>query len=228
MAGEDGMVLVCEGCDASFRIPEGKVPPGKTVGMTCPKCWHRSSFTAPSAGNGWTETEDSSGDVVESASAKEDERKSFSSLVFAEEEGELALICVEDPQLQGQIQKALELMEYQVIAVKEPHEALKNLRMHTCKLVMVHEAFGGGGSERNPVLLYLERLPMSMRREMFAVMLSERHSTLDSLMAFIRSVNMVMNVRHLPDLEGFLRQGLADHQRFYEVFLDALRESGRV
>ncbi|TYT74549.1 zinc-ribbon domain-containing protein [Desulfobotulus mexicanus] len=224
--GEDGMVLVCDGCDASFRIPDGKVPPGKTVGMTCPKCGHRSSFTAPSAGNGWHE--DSSGPVQESTSDKDVERKSFSSLVFAEEEGDLALVCVEDPELQRQIQKALELMEYQVIAVKEPHEALKNLRMHTCKLVMVHESFGGGeSSERNPVLLYLERLPMSMRREMFALMLSERHSTLDSLVAFIRSVNMVMNVRHLPDFEGLLRQGLADHQRFYEVFLDALKESGR-
>ncbi|MCW7752532.1 zinc-ribbon domain-containing protein [Desulfobotulus sp. H1] len=237
MVAEEGViVVVCDGCAASFRIPEDKIPAGKTVGLTCPKCGHRSSFTA-SADD--VETKASAESVSKSCEhteqgssflpdpmAGEMERPS-ASLVFAEEEGDLALVCVEDLNLQKQLRMALELMEYQVLVAAAPHEALKNLRMHTCRLVLVHETFGGGDETRNPVLLYLERLSMSIRREMFVLMLSEGHSTLDSLVAFVRSVNLVLNVRHLPEMERLLGQGLADHQRFYEVFLDAMKEYGR-
>lgn len=231
MDPEAGSPQVCEGCQASFRIPAGKIPPGKTVILNCPKCRRPFSFTAPDE----CHTRDATGKNREELSnlAKAGFSESpasaspVSSLVFAEEEGDLAMICMEDAGVAAEIHKTLEMMEYQVLEVTAPHEALKTLRMHACKLVVADEGFGGADADRNPVLLYLERLPMQVRREMFVAMLSKRHSTLDSLVAFVRSINLVVNYRHLPDLERLLRQGISDHRHFYEAFQEAMREEGR-
>lgn len=223
MVAEEGMTLVCEGCQSAFRVPSGKIPPGKTVAVTCPKCRHRFSFTAPDGGR----SKEAFPRSPASMEGGRENSPAASALTFAEEEGERALVCVEDPDLLDEIRHTLELMEYQVMCVGAPHEALKVLRMHTCHLVVVYEGFGEVSAERNSVLLYLERLPMMLRREMFVVMLSQRHSTLDSLVAFVRSVNLVVNVRHVPDLERLLKQGIADSRHFYEVFLEALKEEGR-
>ncbi len=47
------------------------------------------------------------------------------------------------------------------------------------------------------------------------------------MMAFTRSVNVVVNLNDLPHLPAIIRKGLEDNNDFYRVFREMLVEVGR-
>ena len=73
---------------------------------------------------------------------------------------------------------ALNLLEYHVTIAESGRDALKKMRYHQYDLILVNESFHCDGPESNMVLLYLERLNMNTRRNMFVVMLSSQHRTM--------------------------------------------------
>ena len=77
-------------------------------------------------------------------------------------------------------------------------------------------------------MIYLERLNINIRRNIFVIMLSTRFRTLDSMMAFNKSVNIIVNVSNINEFDKILRRGMADNDMFYRVFRDGLRKSGRL
>lgn len=223
------MEIVCDGCRARFRIPDGKIPVGKTAQVTCPKCQSRFSVRAPRPGEGLDIAdffEEGSDTTVSGKTPSVPQASETSAFAFIEEEGEVALLCEPDAEVRQRLKEILEYMEYHVVVANAPHEALKTMRLSTCHVVVVNETFGDQGPDANGVLLYLERLAMATRRDMFVVMLSHHLRSMDSMAAFIRSVNLVVNIGHVENFERLLKQGLGEHHNFYEVFLDAMKDAG--
>ena len=99
---------------------------------------------------------------------------------FIEEEGKIALVCESDAVIRDSIVRALELLEYHVSEAADNRDALRNLRYKVYDLVVVDEYFGTKDPERNGVLIYLERLHMDVRRNMFVTLISDRFRTMDS------------------------------------------------
>ena len=216
------MDIQCEGCNSRFRIPDGKIPPGKTAGVNCPKCGHRivvASGRQEAAGT-------SSPSAAPPSSEPEVEAVSPAPFAFdfLEEEGRTALLCEPDPGVRSRIEAILKPMEFQILAIEKPHEALRFLRTRPCDLVLVNEHFGAAAP--NPVTLYLSRLSMATRREMFVVLLSAVYRTQDSMTAFAESVDLVLNLEQVGDLERHLRSGLAEQASFYEFLKDCMKEEG--
>ncbi len=48
------------------------------------------------------------------------------------------------------------------------------------------------------------------------------------MMAFANSVNVVVNIDDLKDIQSILRASVANHDRFYRVFKDYMKEAGGV
>ena len=146
---------------------------------------------------------------------------------FIEEEGKTALVCEQQPLLKKPIIESLERMDYQITVEENARDALKRMRYHIYDVVVVDEDFGTDNPETNSVLIYLERLSMSVRRNMFVAMVSGRHRTMDDMTAFLKSVNLIINSKNIDDFSKIISRGLTDHLAFYRVLREKLKETGR-
>lgn len=211
------MEIVCENCQSRFKIPDDKLPAGKTAALACPKCKERITVTpsAPTVGSAIKDLGENNYDASE---------KPFD---FIEEEGNTALVCESDTAMLKKIVDTLNLLEYHVTVSDSGRDALKKMRYHQYDLVVINEAFHCADPDSNMVLLYLERLNMGMRRDMYVAMISSKYRTMDQMMAFRHSVNMIINAKNIDDIGKIIQRGLTDHEFFYRIYKETLKEVGK-
>lgn len=215
------MDITCENCQSKFKIPDETIPRGKSATLPCPKCKKTISIKASEVTNAATDGEVDS--VVAEFSFEEDDfETSGKPFDFIEEEGKIALVCESDTVVRDGIVRALELLEYHVSEAKGNRDALRSLRYKAYDLVVVDEYFGTKDPERNGVLIYLERLHMDVRRNMFIALISDRFRTMDHMMAFCKSVNLVINKKNINDAEKILSRNITDYEMFYRIYKETL------
>ena len=217
------MDIICDQCQSKFRIPDEKVPAGMKASFPCPKCKNKISVgprptpapvEKPTAG-GAPQFDEMDTDAYDASDKPFD---------FVEEEGKTALICEVDPGVRKIIAEALHLMEYHITEAKDARDALKRMRYHVYDLVLVNERFDTANPDTNGILIYLERLNMSTRRSIFVAMFSDRFRTMDNMMAFQKSVNLIVNMQNMADIAKILRRGITDSEYFYRVYKESLKK----
>jgi predicted Zn finger-like uncharacterized protein len=209
------MDIICSKCSSKFRIPDEKIPAGRVTTLPCPKCKTRISLdpakkTAAAAENG---------------ASYDSADKPFD---FIEEEGLTALLCEQNPIARKTIESALSLMDYQITIAESARDALKRMRYHVYDLIVVNENFDTKNPDANGVLIYLERLQMSTRRNIFVAMVSNRYRTMDNMMAFHASVNLIINIKNIEDIGKILGRGITDTELFYRIYKESLKDAGRI
>jgi CheY-like chemotaxis protein len=143
------------------------------------------------------------------------------------EEGAMsALVCVDQPERLQAVKEALDDLNYYSSVASSVKEALSKLRYNQYDLVMLDEEFCGESADNNTILRYLQPMPMSTRRNIFLMMISNEIRTLDNLMAFAKSVNAVINVSDIQKVKLVLERAMADHRRFYKVYKDLVQVIG--
>ncbi len=215
------MDIVCSNCTSKFRIPDGKLPVGRVTRLPCPKCKVRISIDPAKASSGKVHGFEQSGNNGTYDAAD----KPFD---FIEEEGLTALLCEQNPLARNTIQNALNLLDYQITIAENARDALKRMRYHVYDLIVINESFDTKNPDSNGVLIYLERLSMQVRRKIFVAMLSSRYRTMDNMMAFHASVNLIVNIKNIEDIGKILSRGITDMELFYRVYKEALKETGRI
>ena len=211
------MDINCSKCSSKFRIPDEKIPAGRVTTLPCPKCKTKISLDpamkpVAAAAAGSTATFDTSD-------------KPFD---FMEEEGLTALLCEQNPIARKTIESALSLMDYQITIAESARDALKRMRYHVYDLIVVDENFDTKNPDANGVLIYLERLQMATRRNIFVAMVSNRYRTMDNMMAFHASVNLVINIKNIEDIGKILGRSITDTELFYRVYKETLKATGKI
>ncbi len=206
------MEVSCESCLARFNIPDDKLPAGKSVSAACPKCKQKIKIETPSPYEERNAADD--GEQYDAADKPFD---------FVEEDALTALVCEDDPALREKIKNLLVLMEYNVSVAGSTREALKRMRYHNYELIVVNEMFDTSTADSNGVLVFLERLPMTTRRNMFVCLIGTRYRTMDHMMAFNKSVNMIINTKNIDDFGKVLSTGITDNDIFYRIYRDTLK-----
>jgi predicted Zn finger-like uncharacterized protein len=209
------MEVVCESCQARFNVPDDKIPAGKSIRAACPKCKNKITIAAKDTTPSLTATEDKV-----NAEGYDASEKPFD---FVEEDALTALICEPDPAIRDKVASVLELMEYHLTAVSSTREALKKMRYHNYNVVVVNESFDTSNPETNGVLLFLERLPMTTRRELFVCLISSRYRTMDHMFALNKSVNMIINVKNMGDFGKILSTAITENDIFYRAFKETTK-----
>ncbi len=217
------MDIVCEHCNSKFKVPDEKFPPGKVASFPCPKCKQKITVGAAKKPDPEPQEASSSAD----AAPTEDYNASDKPFDFVEEEGKTALVCEPDPAAKKNLIAGLKKLEYHITDAADTSEALKKMRYHLYDVIFVDESFDTDTPDSNEVLAYLERLNMAVRRNIFVVMISQRYRTMDNMMAFHKSVNMVINVKNIGDIQKILGKGITDNDFFYNVFMETLRKTGK-
>ena len=222
------MQVTCDQCQSKFNIPDEKIPEGKNFSLRCPKC--KNTLTIPARKPETDEKPESSrmpepGVPQDALDDYDVDERPFD---FIEEEEKTALLCESDAVIREQIVSVLEMLEYHITVCDSGRDALKKMRYHIYDLIVVNENFDTENPNVNGILIYLERLNMAVRRNIFVFLLSSRFRTLDHLMAFNRSVNIIMNLQNIGDFEKILKHGLADYDLTYRVYRETLKKLGRV
>jgi hypothetical protein len=213
------MNITCTSCQSQFKIADAKIPPGRSTSFPCPKCRTRITVNPdPAAADAKVSLQEVDTSAYNPADRPFD---------FVEEEGKTALVCEQNPLLKKPIIESLEQLEYQITVAENARDALKRMRYHVYDIVVVDEDFDTDNPETNGVLIYLERLGMAVRRNMFVAMTSNRHRTMDNMTAFLKSVNLIINIKNMEDFGKIMSRGLTDHLSFYRVFREKLKETGK-
>ena len=214
------MDIICKNCQSKFRIPDEKIPADRVAMVPCPKCKNRISLNEEQ-GSAKSNT------AYEEIIAETGYDAADKPFDFIEEEGQTALLCEQNPLVRKTITDALNLMEYQITVSESARDALKRMRYHVYDLIVVNENFDTDSPESNGVLIYVERLGMSVRRNIFVAMVSNRYRTMDNMMAFQNSVNLIINIKNVEDIGKILSRGITDNELFYRIFREGLKDSGR-
>jgi CheY-like chemotaxis protein len=236
------MELTCEHCKAKLNIPEDRIPKDRTVQLTCPKCKGKMALggkkaastgplqnPAPASATGQQEgiSQGSSAQGSKDRAYSYEDYSSDEALVFYEEGTKLALVMADYPGHPEKIQKSLKQLGYECVSTPNTRDAIGKLRFHHFDLVVLSDGFGGQPIENNQITHFMNRLPMSVRRRIFLVFLSDKFKTMDNMMAFARSANVVINTRDLDKLHLVLKKAISENEKFYKVFMDTMSEVGK-
>ena len=213
------MEIICNNCQSKFRVPDEKIPAGKRATVACPKCKGKISLGSPKGSSGG-----GSFDSTDPNNGYDADEKPFD---FIEEEGLTALVCESNPLVRKTVTKALEVLDYQITEAESTRDALKRMRYHNYDLFVINENFDTDNPESNGILLYLERLSMLVRRNMFIALVSDRFRTMDNMMALNKSANLIINSKNIDDIGKILSRGITDNEFFYRIFKGTLKEVGK-
>jgi predicted Zn finger-like uncharacterized protein len=214
------MNIICNNCQSKFRVPDEKIPTGRRATVSCPRC-HGKISLGSKKGPKSSRVKFVNADSNNNYDADE---KPFD---FIEEEGLTALVCESNPLVAKTITRALDALEYQITEAESARDALKRMRYHNYDLFVINENFDTDNPESNGILLYLERLSMTVRRNMFVALVSNRFRTMDNLMALNKSVNLIINIKNIEDIGKILSRGITDNEFFYRIFKGTLKEVGK-
>jgi len=219
------MDITCDNCQSKFKIPDEKIPTDKVATLRCPKCKEKITIGAPSAEPQESPRQPEISPMAAAAETYDATDKPFD---FIEEEGKTALVCEADPGIRKTINNALADLDYHITIAENARDALKKMRYHNYDLTLVDEEFDTADPDRNGILIFIERLNMSIRRNMFVVLISNRFRTMDHMMAFNKSVNIIINISNIKDFDKILRRGITDNDYFYRVYKEMMRKTGRI
>lgn len=230
------MDVVCNECQGSFKIPDEKVPKGKMFSIACPKCKNKISVDPRPAESLAAEETLPSFDMPKSDPLKSilDEvagstyDASDKPFDFVEEGTETALLCESDPAIREKISPALSNLGYHITESQSARDVLKQMRFHLFDVVILNELFDTRDPDENNILRYIDRLAMDTRREMFVVLVTARFRTNDYMAAFHKSVNMVINLDNIDQIETILKGGIAENTAFFRVFKESMVKIGMV
>ncbi len=209
------MEVICTNCQGKFKISNEKIPTGRRTTVACPKC------------KGYITLKPRKGSASGGAGSMSSYNAAEKPFDFIEEEGLTALVCESNPSVRRTVTNALEILDYQITEAESARDALKRMRYHNYDLFVVNEQFDTDNPESNGVLLYLERLSMTVRRTMFVALISSRFRTMDNMMALNKSVNLIINSKNIEDIGKILSRGITDNEFFYRIFKGTLQEVGK-
>ncbi|HMA67137.1 MAG TPA: zinc-ribbon domain-containing protein [Desulfosalsimonadaceae bacterium] len=228
------MEVRCHQCESRLTIADEKIPAGRISTVRCPKCRAKISIDLRPKEPGQDEEAGFSangskgfGDDFDQVrtEAYDASEKPFD---FLEEEGKTALVCEDDPQRLQTMKKTLELMEYHITEPSGIRDALRKMKYHVYDLILVNERFDNSEPDSNGVLIYLERMAMDVRREIYVALITEHCATMDYMSAFLKSVNMVIHPKDLGSLDRLLTRGINERDMFYNVFRESAKKHGKL
>src|SRR3989338_5848419 len=218
---ESKMEITCNSCEKKISIPDEKVPQGKAFSITCPQCKHKISVKPPNASGEVTSVETANPSPSAQFQPIEDEV----SLDFTEEGQRTALIC--DDKNKDAIKSILNELDYKVSIASSSEDAIDRIKFTLYDIILLNEEFDNATPENNAVLKHIQPMPMTTRRKIFFALLGKNFRTFDNMMSFVKSANLVINTKDLPNLKNIIKKSAADNDKFYKVFKESLRDAGK-
>ena len=228
------MEIKCGSCDKKIVIPEEKIPSGKSFSLRCPTCKGKINVD----GTDQEEKNDLAkfGQELKHEQPKNAPGESGSTnydatekpFDFLEEEGLTAMVCENDPAAIQKIREVLDIMDYSVTVPESTRDALRKMKYHLYDLILVNETFDGSDPKANGILIYLERMNMSERRNIFVGLITKQFATRDNMAAFLKSVNITINQKDVLHIDRILKSAINENELFFMVYKESLKKISKI
>jgi predicted Zn finger-like uncharacterized protein len=231
------MEVTCEQCKSRFNIPDDKVPKDKAIRLNCPKCKGKITLGGevpeqpPKADAAMevplTMMNPAAGRKAPEESYGYEDFTNDQALDFFEEGIKLALIMPNAAINEDRLRAGIEIIGYKCIFTPNTRDAIGKLRFHHFDLIILADGFDSQPLDHSVIVNYLNRLSMSVRRKIFLALISDNYKTMDNMMAFAMSANVVINSKDIEKLHLILKKAVSENERFYKVFTDTMVETGK-
>lgn len=223
------MEIICSNCNIKLNVPDDKIPQDQKIVVSCPRCKNKLSIKPPESEEKKPvplveEKTEPKPDDVDEGNDYVDEKDALDSFM---ETANLALVMANETRQIDKLGKSVSALGYRYVSAQNTEAAIGKMRLHHFHLVILCDGFDGIELGQNPILQYLNHLSMSIRRHIFLALIGNTFDTLDHLMAFTMSANVVINWKDIDNLTNILNNGILDNEKFYKVFLDTLSEAGK-
>ena len=147
---------------------------------------------------------------------------------YRDTDSNTSMICEHDPVIGQKIREALVSLNFNVVEAATSKEALRYTTFHTFNVIVVNENFDTEKDGVNKILIYLERLTMSVRRKIFVVLISPTFATMDYMNSLNKSVNLIINENEISGVGLILNKEIEENEYFYHVFKEYQRKLGKM
>ena len=132
----------------------------------------------------------------------------------------LALIMGDNAQGIEKLRQAVEGLEYRCVSAEDTETAIGKMRLHNFDLMILIDQFDNIELLKSPVLHYLNQLSMHVRRRVLLCLVGDEFETMDNMMAFSISANLVVNWKDIDKLTAILKHAISEKEKFYQVFMN--------
>lgn len=220
------MRIKCSHCQGEYQINEAKLP-ARALNVRCPQCQQAVSLTGASREAGWRAV--SSSQVFHKSNAVQKFAEMLSSLspnmVAAELVDQHAvrkvLVCLTHPQVRQQVAESLKCLQYETHVLDKADVALAELDARRVDILLVDHHFDKEVGGYDAIRKSVESMHTKFRRRLFVVLVSPLYQTLDSEMAFLECVNLVLNPEDCKNTKAILDRALREFNRLYQDFNQA-------
>jgi len=119
--------------------------------------------------------------------------------------------------------QAVEGLGYRCVSVRDTEIAIGKMKLHNFDLMILSDQFDSIELLKSPVFHYLNHLSMSVRRRIFICLIGDGFETMDNMMAFSMSANLVVNWKDIDKLPAILKRSILENGKFYKVFIETLQ-----
>lgn len=147
---------------------------------------------------------------------------------FRDMDSNTSMICEHDAAIKEKVRENLKTLNFNVIEPTTSKEALKYATFQTFNVIVVNERFDIGKDGINKVLLYVNGLPMSVRRQIFVMLITRTFATMDYMNTLNQSVNLIINEEDISEVGLILKREMEENEYFYHTFRDFQQKLGKI
>ncbi|MDB6053134.1 MAG: hypothetical protein JWN25_657 [Verrucomicrobiales bacterium] len=136
-----------------------------------------------------------------------------------------ALLAISTPEWAAMATTFLKELGYKVHSVQNDSDFIEKYGQVHFELVIIEQNFTGVALSENPILHYIQKLPMSQRRHAVFLLIGDSFGTLNGLVAFQQSVHAVINYSEMALLGQLIQKVVSDNQLFLAAYLEAQKRA---
>lgn len=231
------MIIRCDNCSVSLQLDESKIPSGNFT-VRCPRCQNllrvqkdatgkglstvqqlEAAKAAPAVNDGAQEFAEKEADnQVNNAlrslmSALTQNKSTFEVDESSEAKPRRVLVCM--GQRREDTAAILAKAGYKVYIAQTPAQANERLREGKTEILIFSPDFAAELGGAAVIQQKANSMYSSERRRLFLISVEESGATMNAHEAFLRNLNLIVNVADLPQLPLILNRALVDFNDLY-------------
>lgn len=237
------MIIRCDNCSVSLQLDDNKVPQGKFT-VRCPRCQNMLRAEAGTGKNSAVEQmkNNAPAPAVETGAQAFAQKESdfeinsaLKALLGALKTGNTAteinddeevkprriLLCL-DPVKQQVVSNLLVAAGYKVYVAENPAQANERLREGRTEVVLFSNDFAADLGGAAMLQQKINSMQASARRRLFVACIDEQGTTLNAHEAFLKNLNLIININDLEQIVMVMNRALRDFNEIYRHYNTAL------
>ena len=210
--------LGCPHCQEPFELEaDGTLPGAKPV----PKVASASGAPLPPRENKAKINPPPAPDIGWLSSGKEEKKEAI-------EDTPMFLVLMAKGASQTAVMNALDDEGFLPVQVDSVDDALDKMQFANYAGVILHVPFEKSTLDSNKLHIFMKKMGMFRRRNIYYVLIGPEFKTLYDLDALSNSANLVVNDNDVAHFQLILKKSLYDNQKLYGPLADALIKEGKI